>query len=70
MGGKELPNVCQKDNEHVKPPLHNVSDAQRGKIKKQMKNYRLNLGQTGHHIEGIDTRTGVTLERIDCCFKM
>ena len=65
VGGMELPNVCQKDNEHVKPPLRNVSDAQRGKIKKQMKNYRLNLGQTGHHIGGIDTRTGVTLELIE-----
>jgi hypothetical protein len=43
----------------------NVSDVHRVKIKKQMKKYRLNLGQNGHHIGGIDTRTGVTLELIE-----
>jgi superfamily II DNA helicase RecQ len=61
----ELPNVCQEDDKHVELPLRNVSDAQRVQIKKRMKKYRLNLGQTGHHIGGIDTRTGVTLELIE-----
>ena len=45
--------------------IRNISDAQRVKIKKEMKKYRLNLGQLGHHIGGIDTRTGVTLELIE-----
>ena len=30
-----------------------------------MQAYRLQLGRTGHHIGGIDTRTGVTLELIE-----
>jgi hypothetical protein len=30
-----------------------------------MKKYRLNLGQNGHHIGGIDTHTSVTLELIE-----
>jgi hypothetical protein len=65
VDGMELPNVCHEDDKHVEPPLRNVSDVQRVKIKKQMKKYRLNLGQNGHHIGGIDTRTGVTLELIE-----
>ena len=64
VDGIELTNVCDED-EHLEPPLRNVSDAQRVKIKKEMKKYRLNLGQSGHHIGGIDTRTGVTLELME-----
>ena len=64
VDGIELTNVCDED-EHLEPPLRNVSDAQRVKIKKEMKKYRLNLGQSGHHIGGIDTCTGVTLELIE-----
>ena len=60
----ELTNVCDKDK-HLEAPLRNVNDAQRVKIKKKMKKYRLNLGQSGHHIGGIDTPTGVTLELIE-----
>ena len=61
----EPPNICQQDDKNVEAPLRNVSDAQRVKIRKQMKKYRLNLGQTGHHIGSIDTRTGITLELIE-----
>ena len=62
VDGIELPNVCE-ENKHLEPSPCNVSDAQRVKIRKEMKKkYRLNLRQTGHYIGGIDTRTGVTLE--------
>jgi hypothetical protein len=30
-----------------------------------MQKYRWQLGQTGHHIGGIDSRTGVTFELIE-----
>ena len=30
-----------------------------------MQKYRLQLGQTGHRIGSIDTRTGITLDLID-----
>ena len=42
-----------------------VSDTQRDKARRLMQKYRLQLGQTGHRIGSIDTRTGVTLDLID-----
>ncbi|XP_028408660.1 uncharacterized protein LOC114531216 [Dendronephthya gigantea] len=59
----ELPYGFQEHE--PKPLLRSVSDAQRGKIRKQMKDYRLKLGKTGCRIGSIDTRTGVTLELIE-----
>jgi superfamily II DNA helicase RecQ len=45
--------------------LRHVSDTQRDKLRSLMQKYRWQLGQTGHHIGGIDSRTGVTFELIE-----
>ena len=54
-------NICSEDDSSQR----HVSDTQRDKARRLMQKYRLQLGQTGHRIGSIDTRTGVTLDLID-----
>ena len=56
-------NICSEDD--VISAQRHVSDTQRDKARRLMQKYRLQLGQTGHRIGSIDTRTGVTLDLID-----
>ncbi len=58
----EAGHIDQDDGVSV---IRYVSPIQRTKMKRLMQKYRLHLGQTGHHIGGIDQRTGVTLELIE-----
>ena len=45
--------------------LRSVSHGQRVEIRRLMQQYRMQLGQRGCHIGGIDTWTGVTLQLIE-----
>ena len=57
--------VMPTGQENDAPVLRSVSHEQRLEIRRLMQQYRSQLGRRGHHIGGIDTRTGVTLQLIE-----
>ena len=57
--------VTSTGKEDDLPALRSVSYEQRVEIRRLMRQYRLQLGQRGRHIGGIETRTGVTLQLIE-----
>ena len=54
--------VMPTGQENDAPVLQSVSHEQRLEIRRLMQQYRSQLGRRDHHIGGIDTRTGVTLQ--------
>ena len=65
MNGTTADIVTSTGKDDDVPVLRCVSSGQRVEIRRLMRQYRMQIGQRGRHIGGIDTRTGVTLQLIE-----